>query len=150
VILSLRPGSEDLGSRSYLDPSYRVTVVSGFTPEEQATASPKVAEGLKRFRHPPAVQLFDLKTDPHEWINLAGQPEYADVQKRLEDALLQFRTRTHDPFLDPENVESFAESQLSIKDMSYRKDKSFHWPYVDAFRKWRAEHRQRTRLENND
>lgn len=137
LILNLRPGTENLGSRSYLDPTYPVTVVSGFTLEEQKTASPQVTAGLKRFRHPPAIELYDLKTDPYEWTNLAGQPEYAEVQKRLESALREFRTETLDPFLDPENVESFAASQLGIKDMSYRRDKTFRWPYVDAFRQWR-------------
>jgi N-sulfoglucosamine sulfohydrolase len=137
LIVNLHPETENLGARCYLDPSYPVTVVSGFTLEEQSTASPKVAAGLKRFSHPPAVELYDLKTDPHEWTDLAGKPEYAEIQKRLEAALLEFRTKTGDPFLDPENVESFAKSQLGIKDMSYRKDKTFRWPYVDEFRKWR-------------
>lgn len=137
LILNLRPDVENLGARPYLDPDYPVTVVSGFTLDEQASASPGVAAALERYRHPPAIELYDLQTDPHEWTNLAGQPEYAAVQGRLEAALREFRTQTRDPFLDPANVESFAESQLGIQDMSYRRNKNFRWPYVDAFREWR-------------
>ena len=71
LIVNLMPGQENLGSRCYLDPDYRVTVVSGFTPAEQAAASPQVSAALARFKNPPRYELFDLKNDPHEWTNLA-------------------------------------------------------------------------------
>ena len=37
------------------------------------------------------VQLFDLKSDPDEMINLAGQPEYAEIQARLTARLLKWQ-----------------------------------------------------------
>ncbi len=139
LILNLVPGQENLGSRCYLDPDYRVTVVSGFTPAEQASASPKVSAALARFRNPPRHELFDLNTDPHEWLNLADDPAHAPVLHRLETALQNFRTKTHDPFLDAKNIKAFQQSQLGIKDFSYRKQPGFTWPYVESFRKWREE-----------
>lgn len=37
-----------------------------------------------------ATQLFDYKTDPLETINLAGQPEYAEVENELKEKLAAF------------------------------------------------------------
>lgn len=42
--------------------------------------------------------LFDLKNDPYEQRNLAGQKEFAKVQQQMEDRLKQWMTETHDPF----------------------------------------------------
>jgi len=138
LIANLVPEAENFGSRIYLDPDYPVTVVSGFTPEEQAGASPRVAAALARFRIPPRRELFDLKTDPHEWTNLASDPDYAAVRQRLERALSQFRAETRDPFLDPRNVKAFQQSQLAARDLAYRRQPDFTWPYLESFRKWRA------------
>ncbi len=138
LMVNLVPGMESLGSRPYLDPKYPVTVVSGFTLEEQSAASPLVASGLARYKNPPRYELFDLKEDPHEWVNRADDPALADVRSRLEDALTAFRTETRDPFLDPENVAAFRESQLAARDLRYRTQKDFVWPYVESFARWRA------------
>ena len=39
------------------------------------------------FQPTPEHQLYDLQNDPHEVINLAGRPEYRQVQRRLARAL---------------------------------------------------------------
>jgi len=138
LMVNLVPETENLGARPYLDPNYRVTVVSGFTREEQASASPKVAAALERYQRPPRYELFDLKNDPHEWTNLADDPAFRDVRDRLENALTKFRTETRDPFLDAENVQAFRAGQLAAHDLAYRRQKNFRWPCLDAFPKWRA------------
>ena len=137
LIVSLVPGTENLGARMYLDPDNVVTVVSGFTRDEQATAEPLVQDALKRFQTPARYELYDLRNDPYEWTDLASDPQLAPVRQRLIAALQSFRTETRDPFLDPENVAAFRESQLAVRDMSYRKQKNFTWPYVESFRRWR-------------
>jgi len=142
LIVNLVPGTENLGSRPYLDPDYPVTVVSGFTREEQAAASPQVAAALARFKTPPRCELFDLEQDPHEWTNLADDPDHAAVRGRLERALSEFRVETRDPFLDAQNVKAFQESQLAARDLAYRKQSGFTWPYLESFRRWRKENRR--------
>ncbi|MCA9174327.1 MAG: sulfatase [Planctomycetales bacterium] len=139
LLVNLVPDLENLGAKAYLEPDYIVTVVSGFTPEEQASASPVVKAALSRFAKPPEFELYDLQSDPHEWENLADDPRHAPVKRRLIDALRAFREQTSDPFLDPKNVAQFRESQLSMPDMSYRRQKDFVWPYVESFRAWRAD-----------
>lgn len=46
------------------------------------------------------IELYDLKSDPHEFKNLAGQPGVKAEQDRLWNELLQWRKNTHDPLLD--------------------------------------------------
>jgi N-sulfoglucosamine sulfohydrolase len=137
LLVSLVPGTANLGARSYLDPDYRVTVVSGFTPDEQASAAPPVKAALERFQKPSQYELYDLRDDPHEWNDLSDDLQLAPVRERLAKALQVFRIATRDPFIDPQNVADFRESQLSISDMSYRRQKDFTWPYVESFRRWR-------------
>lgn len=138
LILNLLPDEENLGARPYLDPDYPVTVVSGFTLEEQAGAAADVRAALQRYQHPPKYELYDLEQDPHEWQNLAEDPEKRPLRDRLERALTEFRQQTRDPFLDPRNVRQFRANQLAAGDLAYRKQKDFVWPYLESFAKWRA------------
>jgi N-sulfoglucosamine sulfohydrolase len=139
LLLSLLPGEENLGSYMYLEPTFRIKLPSRFTAEEQASALPSVAAALARFRTPPQFELFDLLSDPHEWNNLADDPDMATVKQRLINALARFRTQTRDPFLDAKNVADFRRSQFGAHDMKYRKAKIFRWPYLDDFAEWRRE-----------
>jgi len=41
-------------------------------------------------------ELFDLTADPDETRNVSGQPGYADVERRMEERLLDFFMRTAD------------------------------------------------------
>ncbi len=45
-----------------------------------------------------AIWLFDRENDPYELKNLAGDPEYAEIQKQLEQRLQQWMRETDDPF----------------------------------------------------
>jgi hypothetical protein len=45
--------------------------------------------------------LYDLQEDAVEFNNLAGKAEYQAIQKRLIEALFEYRKQTDDPFLDP-------------------------------------------------
>ncbi|MEA3345207.1 MAG: DUF4976 domain-containing protein [Chloroflexota bacterium] len=41
-------------------------------------------------------ELYDLRSDPRELNNLYGQSEYAEVQRGLEQRLLEWYVRTSD------------------------------------------------------
>lgn len=47
------------------------------------------------------IELHDLKEDPCEFKNLAGQPGLKAVQERLLGELKKWREETRDPLLDP-------------------------------------------------
>lgn len=139
LISSPLPGTENLDARTYLDPTHPHFVISGATPEDQATASDKVKAAWDLWKSPPRYELYDLQEDPGEWQNLAENPDYAEVQQRLIDALSDWQTRTRDPFSDLNNVQDYVAEQLANWKMSYRRDETFRWSYIDAFAKWRSE-----------
>ena len=53
----------------------------------------------------PVTQLFDLQADPAEMNNRAGQPEFAAIEKNLQERLSEWRERLDD--LDTENGRAF-------------------------------------------
>jgi N-sulfoglucosamine sulfohydrolase len=76
------------------DPAYRVS-------QQPRYDGTPVRRAFETFANPPEFELYDLKSDPVEFNNLAGKPEYGAIQKRLTKALLEYRKQTGDPFLDP-------------------------------------------------
>lgn len=54
---------------------------------------------VKAFLHRPAVELYDLASDPNELRNVAEEAKYADVRKELESQLAAWRKQTADPWL---------------------------------------------------
>lgn len=52
---------------------------------------------VKRYMHRPAEQLYRTSEDPYELTNLAGDPEYADVQQRLSSELDRWMESQGDP-----------------------------------------------------
>ncbi len=58
--------------------------------------------GFKRFydlafAKRPAEELYSLKSDPGQLVNLAGNPEFADMQKKLRSELQNHLIETKDP-----------------------------------------------------
>lgn len=45
----------------------------------------------------PAEELYDLKNDPYELTNLAAEPKFAEIKKKLADRLMAYLTQTKDP-----------------------------------------------------
>jgi hypothetical protein len=48
---------------------------------------------------------YDLKVDPIEFVNLAGEKEYDPILNGLSHDLQQWRKKTCDPYLDPAYLE---------------------------------------------
>lgn len=48
----------------------------------------------------PITELYDLEKDPLEMQNVAGDPEYAEIESALRTKLRQWMADTQDPFLD--------------------------------------------------
>jgi N-sulfoglucosamine sulfohydrolase len=105
---------------------------AGTTEAELASAPKEVRDGYATWKSPPSVELYDLKNDPHEWVNLAGKPEVADVQKRLVAALKAWQEETNDPFADPVKLVRYVDEMDTVTNdkVNYKK-KDFRWKYLD-------------------
>lgn len=75
-----------------------------------------------RFEAPPAFELFDLKRDPGELVNLAGNPEYKQIEEQLKAGLAGWRGKVMDPFVDPAILKDFSDE------------------YYQHCKEWRAKH----------
>jgi len=137
LISSPRPDTDNLDAGTYLDEQHQHFVVAGATTEEQAAAPPHVQQAFKRWSRPPRYELYDLQQDPHEWHDLARDPEHEKTKDRLITALRDWQVKTRDPFIEQDHVDAFVTEQLANRDLGYRKRKSFRWSYLDDFPKWR-------------
>ena len=54
---------------------------------------------VEAYLHRAKFELYDLKNDPHETKNLAGDKEHAKTLARLQEKLKAFQKRTKDPWI---------------------------------------------------
>ena len=45
----------------------------------------------------PEFELFDLKNDPEQMVNVAYEPEFTEIQAELEAQLVDYLVETGDP-----------------------------------------------------
>lgn len=72
------------------------------SPSKQAVVQHDDSDAAKKifalsFAKRPAEELYDLRTDPYQLQNLAGDARHADAQKKLRTDLDQYLTATKDP-----------------------------------------------------
>ena len=60
---------------------------------------------VKAYLHRDREELYDLRKDPDELKNVAGDPSYAATLEEMRRELLSFRRRTKDPWLILMNYE---------------------------------------------
>ena len=60
----------------------------------------QIRKVFDRYVHRPPLEFYDLDHDPHEFVNLADDPAYQPVIRRLQGALTRWQQQTHDPLLD--------------------------------------------------
>ena len=73
------------------------------SPTKSLLMDNKDKPGFKRFydlafAKRPAEELYHATKDPGQIVNLAGKPEYADIQKKLATRLKEYLVRTKDPW----------------------------------------------------
>jgi N-sulfoglucosamine sulfohydrolase len=81
---------------------------------------------------PPEFEVYDLRTDPYEFDNLANDPEHRATRERLFKDMRKFQKEIDDPFLDPVNVDYFLKE---MKDPSRQPEKKTEetWSHLDEF-----------------
>ena len=93
-----------------------------------ASAEPKVRAAYDLMHQPPRYQLYDLKSDPFEFQNLATDPAYADVLQDLQNRLNHWREETNDPLLDPENLHMLTQEVQSVTNKSVARGRKWLYP----------------------
>ncbi|MEC8554216.1 MAG: sulfatase [Planctomycetota bacterium] len=93
-----------------------------------ASAEPTVRAAYELTRRPPRFQLYDLKSDPFEFQNLATDPAYAIVLKDLQSRLNNWRKETNDPLLDPEKLRKLTQEVQSVTKKSIARDHKWKYP----------------------
>jgi hypothetical protein len=82
-------------------------------------------------RQPPAVELYDLQSDPFEFRDLSAEPQHADMLQELQHALLQWRRETGDPLLDPALLQRLTAEVQAVSDKAA--GRQLQWGYPDYF-----------------
>ncbi len=129
----------NLYAKAYLE-RFNTHFAAG-TSQEEIDAAPKhVQTAYNTFLHPPRYELYDLKSDPDEFYNLAAEPAHVEIKEDLIRVLQDWQLETRDPFVDADLLQVFVEYQREMGNLSYRKDSGFRWPYLDLFQAWRKKY----------
>jgi N-sulfoglucosamine sulfohydrolase len=82
------PFASDLWAASSWQAQYR-----------QGLDAPYGRRTVGRYIHRPAFELYDMRTDPDEAVNLADRPEYASVLHSYQARLRAFQKEMDDPWI---------------------------------------------------
>jgi arylsulfatase A-like enzyme len=55
----------------------------------------------------PEEELYDIKEDPYELFNLAGDPEHGETLKMMREKLIEIRTKTNDVLPEKRTPDEF-------------------------------------------
>lgn len=127
LIQNLMPGENN--------PGYDFTLKRFFAdlPKSIESAPDHIRESYGRMKRPPEYELYDLQTDPHEFRNLADCAEHGETLAELTSQLIDWRMRTNDPLLKPENLQQLkGEVDACIVDGEARKER-LNLTYPDYF-----------------
>lgn len=108
-----------------VNPGYNFTNRRFFEGLEKVIhAAPEPVRGAyQRMRKPPEFELYDLHTDPHEFVNLTHVPTHAETLARLQTQLAAWRKATKDPMLRPANISRLKkEIDACLEDGTAKKD----------------------------
>ncbi|MEO2013983.1 MAG: sulfatase [Fuerstiella sp.] len=111
LIQNLMPGQNN--------PGYGFTLNRFFAdlPDAIESAPDHIRAAYQRMQVPPAFELYDLHSDPHEFRNLAQNSAHSAVLTELKKQLAEWRKQTNDPLLIPDSLQRLkAEINACIVD----------------------------------
>lgn len=98
LILNLMPGRVNPGNQFTLNRFYEDLIAM------IDQAPDPIRSAYRNMERPPIFELYDLKEDPHEFNNLADDPNYGEIRTDLEKRLDAWRHETRDPMLKYTNL----------------------------------------------
>ena len=79
---------------------------------------------MRRYQWRPKVEVYDLKNDPYEWKNLAGNTEIKSIQSKLDKVLKNWMISQGDKGQETELAALDRQRRGKNKKSSQRKKKS--------------------------
>ena len=101
----------------------------GLLNSEMSVANEVTRKGYDTWLNPPTYQLYDLKTDPHEWHDLANDPRYQEYQERLKREMRRWQEETDDPLRDPAKLKMLMDECETVVQSGKRSPKG-GWQYL--------------------
>lgn len=81
----------------------------------EAAGDPSAVALLEKFHNRPAEELYKVDRDPYEMENLADNPEYVEVKKRLHDELMRWMQEQNDPGVGMDKTEVYKANREAAK-----------------------------------
>ena len=91
-------------------------------------ASTEVRNAYALMRQPPRYELYDLKTDPFEFNNLADLVQYESEQNELIRRLNVWRKETGDPLRSEANLRRLTAEVQSVKSKQAARKREWEYP----------------------
>ena len=90
--------------------------------------TPVVQAAYALMRQPPRYQLYDLRSDPYEFRNLAEDKRFQDVLEDLKGRLNAWRQESNDPLLDEAKLKRLTKEVQSRKTKSSARKHQWEYP----------------------
>lgn len=125
LIYTLLPDRKNPVAEGYTANTQRAEPLAGSpTLQELEKAPAGIQQVYYSWINPPAIQLYDLHNDPHEFNDLSSNPQHADVKNRLLNALQNWQVETDDPLRFPEKLK-----MLTAEHDTMKVSKEMKWQY---------------------
>lgn len=132
LIVTPEGQGDNLSAVAYLK-QFNAHFIAGCNQEEIDAAPAEVRKAYAEYQTPPKYELYDLQSDPGEWVNLAENPEYKEVLDKMLVLYREWQEAVDDPFAEPGNIKFWLEEQEMGRKTNYRGKKGFRWGYLDRF-----------------
>ena len=110
----------------------QVLVRTGASQPEIDAAAENVRGAYNAWRRPHAIELYDLRADPHEFHDLSASAQHGPIRHKLEEILADWCQQSGDPLRQPHKLERLlAEDQAAQRLGGDHKKPEFNWEYVN-------------------
>ncbi|MBG88996.1 MAG: sulfatase, partial [Verrucomicrobiales bacterium] len=98
------------------------------TATDVAQAPRKIRQAYDTWMKAPPLELYDLKSDPHEWQNLADREDLRPIKEKLLAEFRRWQKDTADPLQHPALLQRLTAEHDALP-TPYQKPKTSHWKY---------------------
>lgn len=103
---------------------------------EIETTNETIQNAYERYLNPPEFELYDLKNDPWEWVDLAQDGAHEEIRNRLVNVMEEWQIETDDLLRIPENLDRLKDEHDHISAKYYAgnpwgNSRDYAWHYAN-------------------